>query len=77
MYSVRFPTAADVDPDVVQMSRKVFRVKKRSTFLFTSALRAVKGSDASNVYDEEIGDDEMEFSDDEEEKQHRNSLSDR
>ncbi|KAF9516580.1 hypothetical protein BS47DRAFT_1292210, partial [Hydnum rufescens UP504] len=75
MYTVRFPTVADMDPNVVQTSRKVFHVAKRSSFLFTSALRTIKGSDASNLHDEEIGEDEMEFSDDEQEVQFRARLS--
>ncbi|OZJ02885.1 hypothetical protein BZG36_03806 [Bifiguratus adelaidae] len=34
----------------------------------------VKGSDASNVYDEEVGEDEMEFSDDEKEAEHKRGI---
>lgn len=52
----------------------VFCVPDRSTFLFTSALRQIKGSDASNVYDEEVDDKEMEFSDDEDERAHKKML---
>lgn len=37
----------------------------RSNFVFPSQLAKLKGSDASNVHDEEIGVDEVEFSDDE------------
>lgn len=38
-----------------------------------TAARA-KGSDASNVWDEEVGDDEVDFSDDEEERKHKERL---
>lgn len=39
----------------------------RSTFAYTSAIRSQKGNDASNIYDEEVGEDELDFSDDEKE----------
>lgn len=33
--------------------------------MFASHLKTMKGSDASNVHDEEVNEDEIEFSDDE------------
>lgn len=45
---------------VVDLSREV-----------NSSVIRSKGSDASNVWDEEVGDDEMDFSDDEEEQRHK------
>jgi len=36
-----------------------------------NAIKHLKGSDASNAHDEEIGEDELEFSDDEEERAHK------
>ena len=48
-----------------------------STFVFTKALRAIKGSDASNLHDEEPDDVELEFSDDEMEAEHRRSIKER
>lgn len=50
---------------------KVFYVKSHSTFVFTQPLRSAKGTDASNIHDEEVGDDEQEFSDDEAEAEHK------
>lgn len=76
MYTVRFTSVADIEAAAVTVSRKVYHVSNRSSFLFTSALRAMKGSDASNVYDEEVGDDEMAFSDDEKEAEHKRKLRD-
>lgn len=75
MYIVRFPSADALtsNPNIVP-STKVYFVPGRSTFLFTSALRAMKGSDASNVYDEEVDERELEFSDDEEERAHKKVL---
>ena len=40
-------------------------------------LRQFKGSDASNVHDEEPGEDEIEFSDDEQEAAHKRALAQR
>jgi hypothetical protein len=37
-------------------------------------LRSLKGSDASNVWDEEVGAGEVEFSDDEEEAEYKKRL---
>lgn len=39
-----------------------------------SAIARAKGSDASNAWDEEVGDDELDFSDDEEERKHKERL---
>ena len=36
--------------------RTVFYVADRATFVFTQSLQGVKGSDASNMYDEEVAD---------------------
>lgn len=46
---------------------KVFFCEDLADFVFTDRLRMMKGSDASNYFDEEVGDDEIEFSDDEKE----------
>lgn len=58
----------------MRVGREVFHVPTRSHFVFVSQIKAYKGSDASNVYDEEPGDDELEFSDDEAEIAYRSSL---
>jgi H/ACA ribonucleoprotein complex non-core subunit NAF1 len=52
----------------------VFHVPQRSHFVFLSQIKQFKGSDASNVHDEEPADDELEFSDDEAEAAHNRSL---
>ncbi|KAI9012823.1 Gar1/Naf1 RNA binding region-domain-containing protein [Gaertneriomyces semiglobifer] len=45
----------------------VFVIPSLASYVLTEALKRQKGSDASNLWDEEVGDDEMEFSDDEKE----------
>ncbi|THH06672.1 hypothetical protein EW145_g3926 [Phellinidium pouzarii] len=65
LYQVRFSTADAIDKELVTTSRAVFHVPPRSNFVFPGQLRRMKGSDASNVHDEEINEDDIEFSDDE------------
>ncbi|TFK77412.1 NAF1-domain-containing protein [Pluteus cervinus] len=65
LYQVRFPKDHQIDLDKVKIGLEVFHVPERSRFVFLSQIKHFKGSDASNVYDEEPGDDELEFSDDE------------
>ncbi|TVY24918.1 H/ACA ribonucleoprotein complex non-core subunit [Lachnellula hyalina] len=55
----------------LELGTKVFYAEQHSTYVFTQALKAYKGSDASNLHDEEVGDEEMEFSDDEAEMEHK------
>ncbi|KAG8931927.1 hypothetical protein FRC02_001949 [Tulasnella sp. 418] len=77
LYSILFPSASSIDSQAVTIARKVFHVPSRSFFVFTRALRMQKGSDASNVHDEEVAEWELDFSDDEKEVQHKRSLKNR
>lgn len=75
MYQVKFhSTTYPLDPEKVRVSRKVYHVPQRSNFVFMQQIRAMKGSDASNMNDEEPADHELEFSDDEAEAEHRRNL---
>ena len=74
MYQIKFNSQYPLDPEKVQVGREVFHVPARSNFVFVRQLRALKGSDASNAHDEEPADDELEFSDDEEERAHKRAL---
>lgn len=71
LYQVKFPSAGSIDRAVVKVSREVYHVPPRSHFVFPSQLARMKGSDASNMHDEEVGEDEIEFSDDEAEAAYR------
>ncbi|GAA5998262.1 uncharacterized protein JCM10292_001082 [Rhodotorula paludigena] len=73
-YSLRFPAASPPDPTVFAISRPVFYSPNAASFVFTRDLRHFKGSDASNIWDEEVGAGEIEFSDDEEEAEYRRKL---
>ena len=73
LYSVLFTNAASIAEAGIEKSTKIFYVVSHSTFVFTQAISNLKGSDASNIHDEEVGDDEMEFSDDEAEAAYKRS----
>lgn len=73
-YSVRFTNATAIAEAGVERETKIFYVAQHSTTVFTQPLKAFKGSDASNLHDEEVGDDELEFSDDEAEAEHKRQV---
>ncbi|BGP46594.1 hypothetical protein JCM10450v2_002441 [Rhodotorula kratochvilovae] len=73
-YSIRFPASSPPDPTVFTQSRAVFYSPNLASFVFTRDLRNMKGSDASNIWDEEVGANEVEFSDDEEEAEYKRRL---
>jgi H/ACA ribonucleoprotein complex non-core subunit NAF1 len=79
LYALRYSSASQVNKEMIQIGKPVCYVPRDSTYVLTRALRALgKGSDASNLWDEEVGDDEREFSDDEAEAEHkRNSKANR
>ncbi|KAI6888527.1 hypothetical protein KC360_g901 [Hortaea werneckii] len=67
MYSVSFTNAKEIEDLGLQFGAKVFYVDEHSQTTFTQPLRNMKFTDASNIHDEEVAEDEMEFSDDEKE----------
>lgn len=73
-YSVRFTNAAAISEAGLVEGMKIFYVEQYSTPVFTQPLKAFKGSDASNLHDEEVGDDELEFSDDEAEAEYKRKV---
>ncbi|KAF8641216.1 hypothetical protein AX17_000850 [Amanita inopinata Kibby_2008] len=74
LYQVRFNNSFPLDTDKVRVAREVFHVPQRSNFVFLREIRRLKGSDASNVHDEEPAEDELEFSDDDAETAHRGRM---
>ncbi|KAI0033966.1 Gar1/Naf1 RNA binding region-domain-containing protein [Vararia minispora EC-137] len=70
-YQVRFGEKYPLSLERVSVGRPVFYLPRYGKFVFVSELRRLKGSDASNVHDEEPAEYELEFSDDEEEAAHR------
>ncbi|KAI5284769.1 hypothetical protein KEM52_002747, partial [Ascosphaera acerosa] len=65
LYTVRFTNRKAIDEFGIAVGKPVFYLHEHSTFVFTEPLKGLKGSDASNFHDEEVAEDEMEFSDDE------------
>ncbi|OMJ14136.1 H/ACA ribonucleoprotein complex non-core subunit NAF1 [Smittium culicis] len=76
-YSILFKSTEEIDPNKIYVGRKVFYVEPASNFINTFNLLSIKGSDASNAYDEEISDAEIEFSDDEDEAKFNKWLKER
>jgi H/ACA ribonucleoprotein complex non-core subunit NAF1 len=74
LYSVGFTNAKDMEDSRVTKGTKVFYADDHSTFVFTQAIKSMKGTDASNKDDEEPGKEGMEFSDDEKEAAYKQSL---
>jgi len=59
---------------LISVSQSVYHIPSLSNFVFTSALARMKGSDASNIHDEEPAEHELEFSDDEAEAAYKRQL---
>lgn len=74
MYSVRFDTLEKIDEKRISIGKKVYLVPKYSKYVFTKELRINKGSDASNIHDEEIDESEQEFSDDQAEMEYKSRI---
>lgn len=73
MYVVRFTNSTTLADFGLEVGSTVYFVPSHSRIVFTKALH-VKGSDASNLHDEEVGENEMDFSDDEAEQAYKASL---
>lgn len=77
MYQVKFNSSFPLDVKEARASRPVFHVPARSKYVFVAELARLRGSDASNVHDEEPAEYELEFSDDEAEAAHKAKLKER
>lgn len=73
-YAVHFTNAAAIVETGISRGTKIFYVEQHSTTVFTQPLKSFKGSDASNLHDEEVGDEAVEFSDDEAEAEYKRKL---
>lgn len=74
MYTVRFSSEDDIKELGLEVGTKLFYPVDHASYVFTEPLKGLKGSDASNLHDEEVGDDEMEFSDDEKEADYKRAI---
>ncbi|KAK0619966.1 Gar1/Naf1 RNA binding region-domain-containing protein [Immersiella caudata] len=66
VYVLRFATEEEAK-ETLEAGTQLFYAVDHAVYAFTQTLKQVKGTDASNLHDEEVGADEMEFSDDEKE----------
>ncbi|KAG6004045.1 hypothetical protein E4U21_001441 [Claviceps maximensis] len=71
MYTVYFSSAEEIKELGLEMGTKLFYPVDHASYVFTEPLKNLKGSDASNIHDEEVADEEMEFSDDEKEAEYK------
>ncbi|KIO08566.1 hypothetical protein M404DRAFT_14570 [Pisolithus tinctorius Marx 270] len=67
LYQIKFNQKYPMDTEKIRISREVFHVPRKSKYVFVEQLKRIRGSDASNIHDEEPAEDELEFSDDEQE----------
>jgi H/ACA ribonucleoprotein complex non-core subunit NAF1 len=74
MYTVRFGSNEDIEQLGLELGTKIYYPVAHASYVFTEPLKNIKGSDASNIHDEEVGDDEAEFSDDEKEAEYKRQL---
>jgi H/ACA ribonucleoprotein complex non-core subunit NAF1 len=74
LYTVRFSSPSEPSELGLESGTKIFYPVDHANYVFTEPLKNLKGSDASNIHDEEVGDEEMEFSDDEKEAEYKRSL---
>lgn len=74
LYSVAFSSAAEVEQYGVTKGTRIYYVVEHAYYVFTQPLKMLKGSDASNQHDEEVGHEELEFSDDEAEAEYKRKL---
>ncbi|KAI0484838.1 Gar1/Naf1 RNA binding region-domain-containing protein [Xylariaceae sp. FL0804] len=70
-YTADFASEEEISSLGLAFGTKIFYPPKHASYCFSEALRGVKGTDASNWHDEEPADDEVEFSDDEKEAEHK------
>lgn len=73
-YTVQFTNEQAIAEADIAKGTKIFYVEQHSHPVFTQPLKTFKGSDASNLHDEEVGDEAIEFSDDEAEAEHKRKL---
>lgn len=74
LYTVRYQDPAKIQELGLEKGKHIFYVESHSEFVFTQPLKGMKGSDASNFHDEEVAEDEIEFSDDEAEAEYKRRL---
>lgn len=65
LYTVRFNSIDEIQNFNLVFGKEIYYLPDHSTYVFTNPLMSQKGTDASNLYDEEVPESEQEASDDE------------
>lgn len=71
MYILKCRTEEELKAAGLERGAQIWYAKSHAVLVFPSQLEKEKGSDASNLYDEEVGPEEVEYSDDEQEQAHK------
>ncbi|KAK3307366.1 Gar1/Naf1 RNA binding region-domain-containing protein [Chaetomium strumarium] len=70
-YTLMFAEEDEIKELGLAVGMPVYYSVEHAQYVFTQPLKEVKGTDASNLHDEEVAADEMEFSDDEKEAEYK------
>ncbi|KAI1133224.1 Gar1/Naf1 RNA binding region-domain-containing protein [Nemania abortiva] len=73
-YTAGFASEEEIKSFALEIGTKIFYPPALANLGLTQVLKANKGTDASNWHDEEVAEDEIEFSDDEKEAEHKRQL---
>lgn len=73
-YSVRFTNMTEITEAGLSKGTHIYYSEEHAKYVFPQDLRRLKGTDASNLHDEEVGEGDQEFSDDEAEREHKEKL---
>ncbi|KAI1109548.1 Gar1/Naf1 RNA binding region-domain-containing protein [Nemania sp. NC0429] len=73
-YTAGFTSEEEIKSFGLQPGTKIFYPPAHANLGLTQVLKATKGTDASNWHDEEVAEDEIEFSDDEKEAEYKRQL---
>ncbi|KAI3332409.1 NAF1-domain-containing protein [Xylariaceae sp. AK1471] len=73
-YTAAFTGEEEIKSFSLEPGTKIFYPPALASLGLTQTLRVNRGTDASNWHDEEVADDEIEFSDDEKEAEHKRQL---
>ncbi|KAM7219045.1 H/ACA ribonucleoprotein complex non-core subunit NAF1 [Rhypophila decipiens] len=73
-YLVFFDKPDEITDLGLEKGTPIYYSVAHADYVFTQALKQEKGTDASNLHDEELAPEEMEFSDDEKEAEYKRSL---
>ncbi|KAJ4289430.1 hypothetical protein N0V88_006910 [Collariella sp. IMI 366227] len=71
VYTVGFSSEDEIKDYGLETKMPIYYSVDHANYVFTQPLREVKGTDASNLHDEEVPAEEMEFSDDEKEAEYK------